>query len=785
MPLDFQIEIETLKGYLKSTIAKNIPVITDPVTIDPAQGPAYITGFDFENAILTPSLEDPGRLTNLLDYLGSTPHVTVGPTQLMVVKRRPQFLLEVSVSYSTVTQLREANFNEPATQSFPLPVSFVLDAWADFDGSLSIAPELQTIPGLPPAQQQKLQDAVNALQIPIDLSSALGTGGLVQMPRFLNAGMTLSQDESFVALRFEYERPNPQTWNNFFQGQMQNVLEDRQWAALIPSDLLTGPVQQLLSDDLHNNQNLTDVAEPAIWWEPLPIFGALSIPVLGGSLSARYKDACPGVDLGFTVDLSATLSVPDINKLRLTFNLDLHTNLGDDVLCALEGAFGLPVIWPWLAANFGNAGWGVYWGGLAVGPALSFFGVLGALNSSMPLKFLDLSKELPKQFTKVSDTEYTAVYDLSSIADVLGGMALTAVGATDNALVLGGTFTVAEVTQGRLSTALDHGFDWTDQNPCGAPSYETDAVVNFGTPPPGHTIPAKFAGAFVQEDPDNQYSPHVQTAYPQPWHGGFIKVAFQDQDVNPAFQAAPYPCQLLLLSTVGARWMTIPPPPATPQIEPGSQAAIAREIWQATHCVQLGSVWGSGVGNDFNPTWNVDPPIEGLDYVRHWGIAISGLQPNDQVSAVKGESLLALSTANRAGRLQLTFFDTGAATAVALKLGADEPRSNAALQMQQTLLVRIAEIPVGGRFRTLQFESRADALMLNVESQHGVVSYQIRGKGIPTPARSIATRAPASQIAEFGNYVARHEAEAGVVQLYQRVGTNTYLSGTAVTSPEA
>lgn len=787
MPLDFQIETETLIGYLKLALANNVPLITDPVTINPAQGPVFITRFDFENATLIAQRESDGPVTSLADYQGSTPNLTVALTGVTVVKLRPQFLLEVNVLYSAVTQLQDADFNEPVTEQQFLPISFVVDAWADLDGKLYIGPELKDISALgmlPAAQQQKLQDAVSGVQIPIDLSSGLGTGGLVQMPRFLNAGMTLSQDGSFVAIRFEYERPSWQTWHNFFQGQMQSVLEDRQWAALIPADLLTGPIQQQLSDGLHNDQTITVTTEPAIWWEPFPSATGLGIPALGGPFSATYNDACPGVDLEFTVNLSATISVPATNKLGVTFDLDLHTNFWQDVECALEAAFLWPVLGLWLGANYGNIGWAVFFGGLAVSPALKFFAVLFALTSSLPLSAVDLSKQLPHQFTKVSDSEYKAVFDLSGLADVLGGMALTAVGATSDALVLSGTFAIADVVQGRLTTALDHGFDWTESDPCGPLSSTTDAVISFGADGPGTTVPTKYAGAFVQDDPDTQYSPHVETGYPYPWYGGFIKVALQDQDIVPAFQAAPYPCQLLLLSTAGARWMTIPPPPPAPQIAPGSKADTARKLWQATHCMQLGSVWGR-LGQDFNPIWNVDPPIEGLGYVRAWGIAISGLQPNDRVSALKGESLLAQSTANRAGRLELTFFDTGAAAAVTLKLSAAEPRSNAALQMQQTLLVPIAQIPVRGQFHTLQFEGGAGTLALKVHSQQGVVNYRIQGKGIATPASAITTRAPASQIAQCGKYVARHEPEAGVVQLYQRIGTKTYSSGTAPVSAEA
>jgi hypothetical protein len=795
MPLDFQIEIESLKRYLKSAIATNVPVFTEQVTIDPAQGPAYITGLDFENAILSASRESDGRTVFLSDYIGSTPNVTVGTVELPVVKLRPQFLYEVNVFYSTVTQLREAGFNEPANQTTFLPITFVLDAWADFDGNLSIVPELKEISGLPAAQQQKFQDVVNALQIPLDLSSALGIGGQVQIPRFLNAGVTLSQDGSFVTLRFEYERPNQQTWTNFFQGQTQSVLEDRQWAALIPSDLLTGPLQQKLSVDLHNNQNLTDITEPAIWWEPTAGPSGLWVTALGGSFAARYIEACPGVDLGFTVNIVAKVLVPATNQLGITFYLDVHKNLGDEVECAFEVAFALPILGIWLSSNYGNIGWAAYWGGLAVGPAVSFFFMLGYLNSSMPQHSVDLSKQLPPQFSQVGDDEYAAVFDLSAIADVLGGMALTAVGATDSALVLSGTFTVPDVTQGRLVTGLDHGFDdWADQTPCGALTYATDAVVAFQAAPPAHSVPARFAGPFVMEDPPAnsgavapQYSPYIDASTPDAWHGGYIKVAFQGDDISADFAAAPWPCQLLLLSTVGARWMAIPAPPPVPEIVVGSPADIERKVYQGTHCLLLGSVWGRGVGKGFNPTWNVDPPINGLDYVRHWGFAISGLRPNDHVSAVKGGSLLAQGTANRAGRLGLAFFDTGPVEPVTLKLRAGEPRPNAVLQMEQTLLVRLAEIPVGGRFRTVQFDGGADALMLNVESHQGVTSYRIRGKGLPAQTRvgSVAGRGAANQIAQFGTFVARHQAEAGIVQLYQRVETKSYASGMAPVNPEA
>lgn len=788
MPIDFQIEIETLKGYLKSTIAKNLPVITDSFTIDPAEGPVYITGYDLENATLTASPETDGRWTNLLDYQGSTPHVTVGATQLMTKKLRPQFTLLMGVFYSTVKQLREANFSEPAKQSFLLVVNFVLDAWADFNGSLSIAPELKDFSGqsmLSPAQQQKLQNTVAALTIPVNLTPALGSNDLVKPPRFLNAGMTLSQDNSFVIIRFEYERPNPQIWNSFYTGQMPSVLGDQQWAVLISQELLTGPINDMVSNGLADNQNISVTAWPNIYWQPMQVFGEMAIPALGGLFSGIVSNACPGVDLHFTVDCFAVLSVPETNKLRMTLDLEVHTRLGDDVACAAEAALGWGILGLALASNIGNKGWGIYWTGLTLGPVFGFASTLAFLNSSGALlEFSDVDKDLPKEFTKVSDTEYVATFDLSSISKILGGMTLTTAGATDDALVLAGTLTVDQVTQGSLSTWLDHGFEeWDDEDPCLPLSFKTSAVIGVGDQPPKHTVPVKFAGPFVQVPNSpllksiDPYSSHLNWVPPGHGFPGHIKIALQDEDIDPAFDMASYPCQLLLLSTVGARWMTVPAPPPKPQLPaPGSPADIERKLWQALHCGPAGGAWGAAGG--FNPKWNIDPPIEGIDYVRHWGLTISGLQPNDQVGAYKGESLLAFGQANRSGRLGLSFFDKGIVGAVRLELGSEEPRPNATVKMRQTLLAPVARVSVSGEFRTLQFVGEGGTLMLKVQSLDGVISYRIRGRGATIRTRPNQACMPPSPIAEFGKYVARYEEAAGAVQLYRLVETRTYLNGT-------
>jgi len=817
MSIEFQMQLQAVKDFLSFAIANNFPLLTDPVTFP--EGSSYITGFTLDD--ISAATEMNGPQQTLVDSAGNP----VGSIQ----KQRPLFQVLMTLTYATISDLKAGNFAGPnTTHSTPFGFNFVLDAGIGPNGVPFIQPVLLSTLAdslLTPMQKQQLSAAVSSAQIPIDLKSALAGSSLISFPKFLNAGVAVVGGGD-IAVRFEFEPAVTQTWIDFYNGLAPSQLADGQWALQIPSQLLTSPIQSKLKNGLSNRSDFKLTIDPVVSWSafsavplssflpqslfpfPLPTTNHFDMPRVIATFSGQVINACPGVDLTVDLVITVTMTLPRDNDLVVKIHIDYTKDPGGVADCVLEAAFAWPLTGFAMVLD-GDIPWGTYFGGIFMDFPVRFFAALGKIESDSNLDNANLAASLPPDVIKLSNTDYVTNFDFSQISNVLPGLTVTRLLGTNEGLVIGGALTSQPVTQATLSTALDHGFsDWTDKTPCNEPNWTNDAQINIFAGNGQNTIRPKFQvvkptvlgplGQQVSTDPLDRYD-SLRITFPQyPIHNpnGEIRVRLDGIDYD--FQNKSYPCQLLLLSTIGARWMAIDPPPPLQEPAPGSPEAIAKLVWRGTHCEILSSVWGQ-IGR-FNPKWNGDPPPPGLSGAREWIFEFGGLTEGDRVGVFKAGTRVAEGVATGATAFSMSFFDLGAPGTISLALNDAAPISDKhfhreiealrgragatkrTLGMRQIQWICTAELPVEGGFRVIHPCAESEGPGFAIVSSHGMATYKLEASGTAVHSQTaLLGRAPnmtsPSEGVRFDRYMVRFEPAIGKVRVYQQAGTSEGLSG--------
>ena len=785
MAFEFQIEIEAMENLLQFTVANNIPVIPDVITL-PGGVPSHVVGFEpIEGQWIGHQVETDGPVQYLNSFQGQTPNITIGPTGLNATKRRPEFVASLNLLHSSVAAMTTSNFDEAPIEKTFFTVTFAIDAVVDANGVPVVQPVLKSTladPFLTPAQKQKLQDSFSQVHIPLDLAGALGGTGQIQVPRMLNAGATMSATGEFIIFRFEFDQPVEQQWRDFYQGVSPSGLGDGQWAVSVPPLLVIGPLQQMLTQSLAQGTAFTVTQQPFVGWEPMLLVPG-GVPMLHATFSGTAINACPGVNIDVSVDLFVTMTLTATNTLRLDLTIDYTKDKWETTACVLEavaawGAFGLAMTLSGdLDISGPGSGAGYYWAGLAIGPFFMFVGMIAFVSSDMPLQMAHLSDNLPPQLQKIDETHYFETIDLGSVASAFPGIAVTRVGATADALVFGGTLTSPTPILGRLQTSLQNGFEgWDHTDPChpATDKLVSEADVLYHTQVPGPPSALVKPKLYLQ----NLYDPLGEYTDTKLAVGG-IQVTVDDYVFAPSGPNAPYPCQLLFLSTQGGRILTIPPPPPPPAPPPpGSVASAGLAIWRLDNCdplrnISFGHIW---------PKWLVDPPIDNVAYLREWGFAISGLQAGDRVVASKGEQVIVQGVADRSGAVSLHMFDSGSSQPLRVELAGGVSRAGAKLHMQQVLWAPTAEVPVATPVTALRLEGGVQELRLELESGRSSVALSLDPRtGALRRAKGAAVRGlPARTVSTFGKYLAHYDAQTRSVRVYLRLGS---FGGAASRSP--
>jgi hypothetical protein len=658
----------------------------------------------------------------------------------------------------SVDDMKAANTTEPPATMIP-----ILGALAELrmtvtkKGVPHLCSKLLDFPGLPDgiSQQQKaaLLKQFKACA-KIDLRKALGQAGKY-LPTIVNAGITATPTLASVAIRLDTEPESPESadrWRTFYGGEFMTTLEGREWALLVPSEIMMQPVLKMVGKQLETPESQARfnlIAGPAAIWDPVASTARMRI-----AMSGEIIDACVGIDMNVDIVIGVRFRVPPgmPNTMRVTTTLDYDTMFGEELLCLL----GMALLWPVFGTmtlvdnEIDNAAWWSFLGVFADWP-LRLGGAIGFMVSDLP------AGQLPEMqgWTEVSDTERYIDFPFPSKANLLG-VALTLEAVTNHfsGAVLRGAMPIEVPVDMNLTAAIPAFDGWYQKRPCDDPfDYEAFQRILFGgvqigDPPRIPVALTRFAA--MSPDPHGQYedAQRIEMTYSSWLNSGSMTITYDG--IEAGFALNPYPLEILIVSSRGVRWLTVPPPPFGPPPRPdtpGEMAAFQMEYiaWKAANCWKFQSIWGKlGV---FNPVWLIDPPAD-AEFARHWFVEVAGAKAGDALALrepTTGNRLASVRVPN-GGRAGLALFlpATGENPLATITIGmnnvvmtgAEYDRAAAAvpmpagppamtLSLRQTILVRVAQVTSPASVTALRLDwFDSDPVML-LTSSLGEVAFSL------------------------------------------------------------
>jgi hypothetical protein len=484
-----------------------------------------------------------------------------------------------------------------------LTVTYVgIDHNADYDSLLRIV----TIK-IGKVNAQSLFDKTEA-----NFLTTLGSSPLLQydfglqFPPQLNSlqigRSNIASDPSRIAIRFEIGAVGADgDWTSFLKGDLDDHLQGNDWGLFISSDTVVQIANSAVTEAVASAGGTVIGSN----WAPVGGVAAVDTSVL--ITFHGHVEVWPGItlfdgDVTVLVDLH-TIFDQDVGGLRsdISYNIKVQGDLTADIINDL----GL--------ANMFAAG-----------------------NSI----------KIPAGYTKIGDREF---YRVTSIPTQILENELTlrpgvVLGLPDGMLI-GGS---ASVTPGlappdcnvastpfllqylvSCSALLDH-----TQGPPTAvnvtascsfsawESYNSQFPLIIGAFRLVNSIPADFPPG-SPPDPEQQYSPYLPVAPQQIGAGTSYEIQVPIPKISSGYKNDPYPCQLLLLTNGGARYLSLGQIPV-PKIVDG-EVANASRIY-IPDC-NLGEIdpWAVMVAV-FNPIWLVDPgPAQEVELVEAVARSLVGI----------------------------------------------------------------------------------------------------------------------------------------------------------------
>lgn len=467
------------------------------------------------------------------------------------------------------------------------------------------------------------------------------------------------------------------------------------------------------------------------------------------SFSGEVIDACTclwgEIDVDVDVTMTAKLSVPQDNVLRMHCTIEHDANDLEVFCCAMTAAQFWPIVGA-LMLDKGMVDWGELLGGVLLGPLAVFIGAIVKASSQTP----DFEASEPCQ--KLSDEEFQCDQP-GSINAGLGTLTLTAVSGLPEGPLLSGTlFTGSSFGVGVLGTEVTP-FTWGISGSCNHgfhPALGAGVLLtNSGAAPIG----VCECQVIEQTDPQGVYSAQLSDGGQQPsWVVGWVSIGAQLTD---EFLQAPYPCKLKIKSSGGARILTIPPPTAISDEE--MQALAMKALLTKVNCYRAADPFWGATGR-FNPKWHVDPPPDAM--VQHlWDVFVGGLEPGERVEAVDaaGETRAA-AIADRRGAARLTAVvppATPGAELALVRVGAGDTgapilastgsHGNAIDESRQVLikevtLIRHATLSLYGRCSQLSSGHLGGVPSIIAVAENGVRVFDVRTPATPTLVQTVRTR---------------------------------------------
>jgi hypothetical protein len=299
-------------------------------------------------------------------------------------------------------------------------------------------------------KRQKIETVLKGIPIkPVTLDIGSLSDTLGRPVNAINAGAACDSGGTFVALRVDFDVTDtgPDVDQQFFIQEPENLLAGQDWAILIDRRLLTSDVARRLSDSLSDRPEMRLTSVPAATWNA----GTCGLDV---TFTAELIDACPffvdDIDMDVEATVAVRFSVPAETPDTLVTHYTIKggpSNIVEEIGCAATAA----LLWPFVGAillskvDDTKVALGTYAAGLVLGPALTFFGLLFAMNTIGIQE--DLSEYLPGTCTKKDDENYECTQDVNLLVPFIppspARLWVRAVRGVDRGLVMGGSDRVA------------------------------------------------------------------------------------------------------------------------------------------------------------------------------------------------------------------------------------------------------------------------------------------------------------------------------------------------------
>ncbi len=327
------------------------------------------------------------------------------------------------------------------------------------------------------------------------------------------------------------------------------------------------------------------------------------------------------------VTVVSGLSMNQPNTLTIDTNYSWNT---DTTACTvLAGALGTAL---GIFADFI-----VPMGALIVEPFL--FGVSGiaavlvAKNVAAPPPFS------VNNCQQVSDTHLVCTQSISVQNSPLGSVSMNTLEPQQDGVAILGNLLPIPVGNPQLLTSVERDFVWqAPRISCGEisgnevtafrrdPQNYVSLIANASITAQG-LAPIFLISASVINDPLKVFAPYLTVQGTQ----APIELTVNLNYPGAQYFANRYPCQILVLTTGGARLISIPAP--QPLTELTIDALAAQIAGQVLFCQKMVDQWWN-VFHRYNPVWSVDPGI-GENAVEHgYEVEISGLRPGETATLV-------------------------------------------------------------------------------------------------------------------------------------------------------
>lgn len=593
-----------------------------------------------------------------------------------------------------------------ATIEIDLHLVFMLTAYAAEDKDCFLSIWLSDIEGLPSAlsnlQDLKLiiRNLFPARQIPLDVGQLSTLGGKLPIANIdiavsVPSNQTTSRDadeltnattisSSTIAVRIEVA-PYPTStsaWEAFFSdtenqlnirktGRLQRSSNARRWALFTPEAFLTTRATRDVEESFANSGKFKLQGGISASWSASENRALINLDFFGKAIDACDMGIFGSSDIDVRVNIpielsvlpEATTSVYRPGSIQRQVKINYWKNDWDTALCVL----GTTALWPYLGLKLledNKLSWTEYELSLALGPLVAIPILMEAnKGGKLPTPKADCVRPDSKQDAFVCTQPFNGgsmtVGGRPFIEDYLGlseGLVLyggtfwnrslsrrerliSIEGSSRGWVVNSVPFSCASIGPAKLANISNHPENFA--------AYTTHVAVNFALPAwraendwkeisESPTVQTRgdvcLVRVRIQDDPLNVFVPYAKD----------LQISIPITSVPDAYFANPYPCNLLIYTSDGARMITLPP--------------LEKVSYETLRAITL-NAWAKAVSICYakshqfkDPRWIIDPPD--LMRERHfWAVVISGLQAGEQVSLENtAEQVMATAHADLQGR---------------------------------------------------------------------------------------------------------------------------------------